>query len=189
MKRAFTLLEVLLATLLFGLLSAMLYGLMVQGLQRSRALASETVRQHQGQVLQAMLHNDLLTSAPEGCLIQSDCLAVIPLSQVDAGGEVHWANYLLLYLLANKTLQRHEVRTDKVDLSGLGLGQAQPPKLTPSSLQPIKDAVRDWRSGHHWNDVEAWKLETESRDGALNYRLQATFQYGTQQDVLDVLLW
>lgn len=189
MKKGFTLLEVLMATLLFGLLSALLYGLMIQGLQRSRALASATVRQHQGQVLQAMLHNDLLMSAPEGCLIQSDCLAVVPLNQVDAGGEAHWANYLLLYMLVDKTLQRHEVRTDKVNLSGLQLGQVQAPKLTASSLQPVKDAVRNWQSSHHWTDLEAWGLEAVSRDGALNYRLQAIFQYGKQQDVLDVLLW
>jgi prepilin-type N-terminal cleavage/methylation domain-containing protein len=188
-RRGFTLLEILMATLLFGLLSALLYGLMIQGLQRSRALATETVRQHQGQVLQAMLHNDLLTSAPEGCLIQSDCLAVVPLNQVDAGGEVHWANYLLLYILSDRTLQRHEIRTDKVDLSGLELGRVQPPKLTASTLQPVKAAVRDRRSSHHWTDLEAWKLEAVSRDGALNYHLQATFEYGKQQDVLDVLLW
>lgn len=187
-RRGFTLLEILLVTLLLGLLSALVYGLLIQGIRRSRELADQTARQHQGQVLQSLLQSDLVESGAEGCFLGDSYAAMVPLAPVDSSGAVHWSNRLLLYVYVAPNLHRYDLSSASgLDLSALELGRTQAPKLTEATVSPLVTAVSGRPSSSHWSDLGEWKLVFLA--GGTGYHLRAVFHYGRQEDVIDTVLW
>ncbi|MGE0491528.1 MAG: PilW family protein [Vulcanimicrobiota bacterium] len=187
-RRAFTLLEVMVAAGLFLIVGLILVNLLIPTLRTAGRTSQRAQLQQQGLLAGRWLVDDLQLAAAGGVGIRSgpDVLAIQPANDLSADGVVVWQQELVVYYVADRRLWRRTWAPGRVPSMALNLSTNQPTRPGPAQLlqlvsqldaspRPIAANVDSFTVTHAGSGAAVASpitIELELSEGQERYRLR-----------------